>query len=66
MKTSTKDKELMLDVIEDLYEITHEAKHSGVQFDACIEAFEFYLKQGHLIRLKRGLSMLKDHYEEEI
>ena len=66
MKTSTKDKELMLDVIEDLYEITHEAKHSGVQFDSCIEAFEFYLQQGRLIRLKRGLSMLKDHYEEEI
>tara|TARA_B100000886_G_C20215302_1_gene404133 strand:+ start:299 stop:517 length:219 start_codon:yes stop_codon:yes gene_type:complete len=66
MKTATKDKELMLSVLEDLYEITHEATYLGAKFDVCIEAFGFYLSQGHLIRLKRGLSMLKDHYEDEI
>ena len=66
MKTATKDKELMLSVLEDLYEITHEATYLGAKFDVCIEAFEFYLGQHHLPRLKRGLSMLKDHYEHEL
>ena len=71
MKTATKeltkgDKGYILSVLQDLYEITHEATYLGAKFDVCIEAFEFYLSQGHLIRLKRGISMLKDHYEDEI
>lgn len=72
MKTATtetfknRDKAIMLDVLEDLYEITHEASYLGAKFDVCLEAFEFYLSQGHLIRLKRGISMLRDHYEHEI
>ena len=61
-----KDKERMLDVIEDLYEITHEAKHSEVQFETCYEAFYFYLRLGSLPQLKRGISMLKDYLEKEM
>ena len=63
---ATKDKEDMLCVLEDLYEITHEARYCGAQFDVCIQAFEFYLQQRNLPRLKRGLAMLKNHLEHEI
>ena len=71
MKAATKeltkkDKEFMLSVLEDLYEITHEAKYCGVQFDVCIEAFDSFLQRLNLPRLKRGLAMLKNHLEHEI
>ena len=73
MKTATKeealtnrDKTIMLSVLEDLYEITHEASYLGEKFDVCLEAFHYYLSRGHLIRLKRGISMLKKHYGDEL